>query len=162
MPKLQTEKFESRSEYPGLFSNTGYRRTYNKTDKVDADLFEKGLAGSALDENLLMVHVQVPEDVEDIEAWLLSLVIKEGYLSLKELFLHVDLPEKEAVVLQEETGISNSGNQEPIDIIRNIIILSRCNHAGYTPGSPMILTRKRVNRCVNLVTINLKAFYELD
>ena len=162
MPKLQTEKFESRSEYPGLFSNTGYRRTYNKTDKVDADLFEKGTAGSELDENILPVYVNVPEDVEDIEAWLLSLVKKEGYRSLKELFLHVDLPEKEAVVLQDEIGISKTGNQETLDIIRNIIILSRCNLAGYTPGSPMILTRKRVNRCVKLVTINLKAFYELD
>lgn len=162
MPIRNTHKEEITPSQQGLFSNTGYRRRYDKTDKVDSCYFEVGAAGSADLENILHVGVQVPPDVEDIEKWLLGMLKKAGYRSLKELMVRLDLPEKEAVLIQLEEPVAETVKQQALDIIRNVIILSRCNRVGYHPGSPMIFSHSRINRTVSLVTIDLKSFYELD
>lgn len=106
-------------------------------------------------------HLEIPADVIDIEQWLLGISHQLNWPDLEEATQHIVLPKNRLVVLsanEKQPPLS----QLPIDILRNAMILSKCSGSFYNPDSVMILTRNRLNRCVELIKINLENYYAVD
>lgn len=100
-------------------------------------------------------HIMIPED------WVLELCNKIGFKSLEEAEQKLTLPSERMLISKsEKTRKCPSLNNT--DWVRNAIILARCNDTVYLPGSPLIFTRKRLERSIHLIKINIKNYYELD
>ena len=160
MSSKQFEHHMNPASHSSTLHNTGYTRSFHKSDMVDSSYFGNEKSMDA--EHILPVSVTVPPGINDIEKWLHGLSIEAGYPFLNAAMLFLSLPKRKAVVMECDDVEVQSGGTKKIDVIRNAVILSRCNSTGYFPDSPMIFSRARINRTVHLITINLHSFYEMD
>ena len=162
MPENYTHNKNGAGTRSGMLCNTGYRRTYHKSDKISSSYFETETSKSKEDKSFLSVGVSVPAQVTNVEEWLLQMVHELGYGSWEELLPFLNLPDKAAVVVDAQIEGSVKLKMYMLGLVQQAVILSRCSHTGYDPSSPMIFSLKRINRTVTLVTVTLKSFYELD
>lgn len=146
----------------GALNNTGFQRSYHKTDKVSSNYFETETPRHWKDKTLLSVGGRVPQGVENVEEWLFEIVKELGYDSWEKILPHLNLPVEEAIVVDCPDPDGVVFQDGLFGFIKHAVILSKCNLARYDPQSPVIFTHKRIHRSITLVTIDLKTFYELD
>lgn len=97
------------------------------------------------------------------EEYLFSLMYKQGWHSLEEAKLMLDLPKERHIVVdsKEKMGYTFSGINEKL-LIRNMLVLAGSGENSYHPDQPLIFSDKRMNRQIELKRIHLKEFYDLD
>lgn len=106
-------------------------------------------------------EVKIPDHINDIEKWVRSLYEPKVFSDWDELKDELALPDISLLIVPAGMGplrdtISRS------EIFRSAVILSKCSATRYTPNSPMIFTRSRLERKVELIKINIENYYELD
>jgi len=127
-----------------------------ESKRITSDYFRNsGMAGSEIE-----YYIEIPECLYDIESWLEKAVRGAGWKNIDEAMRKLPLPVNRMMVFP---GKRNRPARNSLkNVVLNAIILSKCNESMYSPGSPMIFTRKRMTRCIKLIDINLNKFYELD
>lgn len=73
----------------------------------------------------------------------------------------LDLPAGRRLIFPLKS-IDEQEDPSPGVVLRNAVILAKCNNCNYLPDSPLIFSRTRLERKLELVSINLTAYYELD
>ena len=138
-------------------NNTGGPRSRTKSLQITSSYTES----PNLAEDSTSLSLLVPQGQSDIENWLTKQAKKMGCSSIAEAQKKLSLPGERMLVNQ--TGESKpKGNLKAPELIRTALILARCNDSFYLPGSPLIFTRNRLNRSIQLIRINIKNYYELD
>ena len=138
-------------------NNTGGPRSRTKSLQITSSYTEN----PNLAEDNTALSLLVPQGQSDIENWLTKQAIKMGCKSLADAEKKLSLPGERMLVNQSGEG-KPKGNLKAHDLIRTALILARCNDSFYLPGSPLIFTRNRLNRSIQLIRINIKNYYELD
>ncbi len=152
--------FEEHIQTPGcstLLNNMGGPTSRARTEKIKSSLFDIPGIGCTREMHML----DVPRDVVDIEHWLLAIALVLNWNTLEEALPHLDLPAGRWMIFPSE------GNPAPFKSLltrklRSGIILSKCNKSHYSPDSPMIFTKSRLERKIEMVRINLNGYYEMD
>lgn len=106
--------------------------------------------------------IDLPEYVNDIEAWLLDMAEKMGWQGWNDIGRRIGIPGEKLLVINEPDHEIQPHMTEKGNIIRTALILSMCNKFFYLPDGPRIFTRSRLERKIKLTKINIKNFYELD
>jgi len=152
--------FEENNLSPGssaMLNNMGGPRSRARTEKIKSSLFDIPGIGSTREMHML----DVPLEVVDIGNWLLALAHVLNWNTLEEALPHLDLPAGRWLIFPSQ------GSPAPFKSLltrqlRSGIILSKCNKSHYCPDSPMIFTRSRLERKIEMVRINLNGYYEMD
>jgi hypothetical protein len=105
--------------------------------------------------------LMIPPEIFDVEEWLINEMENLGWTSSEEAAGDLLLPGEKMLVHQSIGAPANSGLTGR-SLVRTALILARCNESFYVPGSPLIFTRKRLNRSIDLIKINIKSYYELE
>lgn len=134
----------------------GSPKVIKESKRITSDYFRySGIAGSEVE-----YKIEIQEYVCDIESWLENLIRRAGWKNIEEALRKLPLPESRMMAFPGKRN--RTTRDSPQSVALNAIILSKCNDSMYSPGSPMIFTRKRMTRCIKLIDINLNKFYELD
>jgi len=137
-------------------NNTGGPSSRVRTEQIRSCFTEI----LSLEDEITVVSCAVPLEIIDIEDWLLQEVKKLGWASIEQAEADFSLPAEKMLACKYGDADQNMVNTH--GLVRAVLILARCNDSFYMPGSPLILTRKRLNRSMKLITINIKSYYELD
>jgi hypothetical protein len=140
-----------------LLNNMGGPISRVRTEKINSSLFDHpGMDGSR------EIHfLDVPEWEEDLEEWYLSIARKLHWNKWEEALPSLKLPAGRWLILParellKPTRVLLTGK------LRSAVILSKCNKSHYSPDSPMIFTRSRLERKIEMIRINLNSYYEMD
>jgi hypothetical protein len=136
--------------------NTGGPSSRQRTELIHSNFIE--VAGTKCLKEIYCLTL--PEEVEDIEDWLLEHADSLGWKTLDDAVNKLPLPTQRMLafpIINTEDRTLNS-----IEILLSAIVLAKTNDSAYNPESPLIFTKKRMNRSLRLVAIDLKSFYELD
>ncbi len=137
--------------------NTGGPRSRVRTEKISLSIFDVKQMKSQHE-----VHeLNVPPKITNIEEWVLTLCEPTSFVSWDDLATKLNLP-KGRLLVAPIVGPSNRVKGLKMDMLRSAVILSKCNKNHYLPDSPMIFTRSRLHRKVELINLNLHQYYELD
>lgn len=138
-------------------NNTGGPSSRVRTEQIKSSFTEI----LSLEDETTVVSCAVPPEIIDIENWLLQEVKDLGWASIEQAEAEFSLPSEKMLVCRygdaDQNMVVNTHG-----LVRAVLILARCNDSFYMPGSPLILTRKRLNRSMKLITVNIKSYYELD
>jgi hypothetical protein len=152
--------FQERFQRTGVTSrlnNSGGPSSRVRTEKISSSLFDQ--PGICRSRELFMLDI--PVDVNNIEIWLLSIARQQGWKSLEEALHHLQIPAGRRLIFPVE-NIATTCKLSKIGILKSAIILSKCNKSFYIPGSPMIFTRSRLERKIEMLMINIEGYYEMD
>lgn len=138
-------------------NNVGIPMSRVQTEKVRVSIFDV----SELRDKSGIFQVSVPSHIINIEEWLLEIAQQLNWPDLEEAARHLTFPKERLLVLSADEK-KQTDSLSPQDLLRNAVILSKCSGNFYNPDSAMILTRNRLNRCVELIKINLDNYYGLD
>jgi hypothetical protein len=108
-----------------------------------------------------MHALDIPSYVTDLEEWVRSLYKPKLFSNWGDLALELALPSVSMLVVPTDSP-TNINIISRFDMLRTAVILSKCNANRYVPDAPMIFTRNRLERKVELIKINLNSYYELD
>jgi len=137
--------------------NSGGPRSRVRTEKLSLSIFDVKQMKSQHE-----VHeLSIPQNITDIEEWVLTLCEPTTFLGWDDLATKLNLP-KGRLLVAPIVGPSNRVKVSKMDMLRSAVILSKCNKNHYLPDSPMIFTRSRLHRRVELIKLNLNQYYELD
>ena len=140
----------------GKLYNSGGPNSRQRTEPIQSDFLDT----SGTHRNSEIYRLSIPEDITDIEAWLVEHVLSFGWNTLDEAIRKLPVPTNRMMafaVKDEEPQSMNS-----LDIVLNALILAKTNDSCYNPESPLIFTKKRMNRTIKLVEIDINKYYELD
>ena len=150
---LQKEKVGSCS----IFNNTGGPRSRVRSEPIK----ESFLTDKENAEEMGCYYIDLPEDIDDIELWLLNLSEGIGWHGWQEIDTNIILPLEKLIVFPvQENNIQMDVSVE--GIIKAAILLSMSNQYCYLPDGPRIFTKSRLNRNIMLLKINIDKFYELE
>ncbi len=105
--------------------------------------------------------LHIPEDVYDIEDWILKLASEESLNGWQDINESIFLP-TDRLILTHEPDKNTSESLSNYEKITAALILSKCNKFTYLPNGPRIFTRERLNRKIKLVKLNINQFYEME
>lgn len=143
--------------------NSGGPRSRVRSEKIESDFIAKTEAVSSSE----VYELILPKNEIDIEKWILDVGSTAGFKNLKKIIQAMKLPD-ENMIVQVQSRLpsemeSHLFNAQPVNrILRNALVLSMCNNFSYHPDAPKIFTRKRLERRIKLITINLEKYYEMD
>lgn len=103
----------------------------------------------------------VPDSISEIEQWVISLCQPKKFSGWDRLLADLKLPSHRLLVVP----VSNeeiSRKITKLEKLRSAVILSKCNKNFYLPDSPMIFTRNRLNRKIELIKLNIDQYYEVN
>ena len=112
-------------------------------------------------EEVTVVSLLLPHDITNVEKWLIAQTSKMGCHTITEAEKKLTLPGDKLLVSRSNDDLVD-GSLSIVDTVRNALILARCNDCFYMPGSPFIFTRKRLDRSLQLIKVNIKNYYDLD
>ena len=138
-------------------SNTGGPSSRVRTEKITTSIFES----EELKTQSEIHSLDIPENVTDIEKWVISLYRPSLSNDWEPVIAALKLPAVRMLVLPAEMS-SVLQSESRYQMLRSAVILSKCSSNYYSPDSPMIFTRNRLNRKVELIKINLKSYYGMD
>lgn len=124
--------------------------------RVRADYFMSGNSGWSTG----YFGMKIPGGT-DLQSWLEGELKKAGYKSWEDADAHLPRSHERALVYDRTDG----GKAEALSPEMNVhcaLVLGRCSQHFYQPDGPLILTRKRLQRQVRLLTIQTNDYYELD
>ena len=140
---------------PYLF-NTGGPRSRVRSEKISSSIFES--------ENLMtqneVYSLTIPQHVTDIEKWVIALYGSNHFINWDHVLRELKLPTVRMLVVPSDNFYLMHSVAKK-EMFRRAVILSKCSSNFYSPDSPMIFTRNRLNRTVELIKINLNGYYEM-
>lgn len=137
--------------------NTGGPRSRVRTEKLSLSIFDVKQMKSHHE-----VHeLNVPPNITNIEEWVLTLCEPKAFVGWDDLAAQLNIPDERMLVIPFVSP-HHTQNYTKMDMLRSAVILSKCNKNHYLPDSPMIFTRSRLHRRVELIKLNLNQYYELD
>lgn len=104
---------------------------------------------------------EIPAHVTDIEEWVRSLYSPGVFSEWDEIKYELALPGLSLLVVPAGSVPVYTKVSKHV-MLRSAVILSKCSACRYDPFSPMIFTRHRLERKIELIKINLQNYYELD
>lgn len=140
-----------------VFNNTGGPRS-----RVRSEIVYKSYLTVKTSVKVGYYAIDLPESVNDIEAWLLDMAEKIGWQGWEDISCRIGIPSEKLLVINEPDNEIQPHMTEKENIIRTALILSMCNNFFYLPEGPRIFTRSRLERKIKLTKINIENFYELD
>lgn len=153
------EKFQQKRSPRGslMCNNTGGPRSRQRAEPIKRYFLAKKKALN----DYGSFGIKIPEDIEDIEGWLLQIATQEGMQSWQEIIQKITLPNDKMMVIDLKDS-STPKIKSNLEILKDALILSRSNQFYYLPDGPHIFTKSRLTRRIRLININLKNYYELD
>ena len=150
------EKFSGKGSQKNLF-NYGAPMSRARCENIKSCIFDaEGIKAQH------EIHaLKIPADVTDIEEWVRSLYKPKLFSNWRDLTAELELPAVSLLVVPADS-LTNHNISSRFEMLRSAVILSKCNTNRYVPDSPMIFTRNRLEREVELIKINLNTYYELD
>ena len=139
-----------------LMHNIGAPGGFLRKEKIISNLLSECGAGTPAG----TFGIILPDTIQDAEEWLLGMARCLGWKDWPEVEAGISLPAERLLVYP--TSADKSVAKDNIEILRHAIILSRCNEHSYLPGSPMIFSRKRLNRTVQLTAIQQSSYYAME
>lgn len=138
-----------------LLHNIGGPISRRKSEKIRSSITRQ----SPLARQTLTLSVELPPGTDDLHAWLADMARQRGFKSLDEAEKALALPGKRLIarILNPTTD-----GTESQDTLRNALILARTGMGHYHPGGTRLLTRRRLERRIQLTEIDTDAFYDLD
>lgn len=147
----QPSRFSSK-----LLHNSGVGRPRNREERIRGNfLLESNTIAS-----VTSLHINLPGNIVDVEDWLKGLLRLAGWKNIEEAISHVPLPNKRLMAFPVKAIAPMPLNHR--EWIHQALILAKTNEVCYHPGAPLIWTRKRMHRNIQLIDINLDKFYGLD
>ncbi|MDQ3142266.1 MAG: hypothetical protein M3Q56_08470 [Bacteroidota bacterium] len=137
--------------------NIGGPRSRVRTEPINSTL----LAHDNCAEIKGTFSLHIPDDVYDIEAWVLKLASEEGLNGWNDINDLIFLPKNKLIITHQPVD-STPGSLSNYEKITAALILSKCNKFIYLPSGPRIFTRERLNRNIKLVKLNINQFYEME
>jgi len=141
-----------------LLHNTGGPRSRVRSEPVSSNFWTDGYMKPDTAPGYAY-RIELPEEVEDVELWLLDIGTSLGWNGWEQIIPHLDLPTNNMIVLNMSGRLAL---KDSFQILRAGVILSRCNQQMYLPEGPMIFSRTRLTRLIELSEIKTSQFYELD
>lgn len=150
------EKINNTSKQRHLF-NTGGPSSRVRSEKIRSSMFES--------EELKMqseIHsLDIPKKITDIEKWVISLYGPSLLFDWDHVKAELKLPAVRMLIIPTAT-LDLRYSVSRFEMFRSAVILSKCSKNYYSPDSPMIFTRNRLNRKIELIKINLNNYYGVD
>ena len=145
-----------------LLHNTGYRRPQvHAREPIDSN-FLMSTSDSLHTKHKIVELCKLPEEeLKDGKALIDRLVRQAGFDKLEEMLPLLELPTQSCLVFEKEDAVEPKSD-DLISMITTAVILSKCTNSSYDPQCPMIFTFKRLKRRVQLITIELDAFYGME
>ena len=137
-------------------NNMGGPQSRSRKEKINSSLFDQ--PGMTLSRELH--YVNIPAGCSDIEEWLLSIARGLNWDGWNEALPRLQLPPCRQLVFPAGDMPSQDASSAA-GLLRSAVILSRCSKSHYAPGSPMIFTRGRLERKIEIIRINLNGYYEM-
>ncbi|NCC73584.1 MAG: hypothetical protein EOM06_09315 [Sphingobacteriia bacterium] len=137
--------------------NTGGPRSRVRTEKILASIFDFEQMKFRYERHELIV----PLEITDIEEWVISLYQPRIFTGWNNIVAGLKLPSDRMLVVPVESSPQLLKNSK-LKMLRSAVILSKCNRNFYLPDSPMIFTRSRLHRSIELIKLNLDQYYEVD
>jgi len=138
-------------------NNTGGPRSRVRTEKISASIFDS--------EQMKLQHERheliVPQEITDIEEWVITLYHPRAFTSWEDIAGRLKIPTVRMLVVPVESS-AKKNKVSKLKMLRSAVILSKCNKNYFQPESPMIFTRSRLNRSIELIQLNLEQYYEMD
>ena len=140
-----------------LLNNMGGPLSRVRTEKIASSLFDHpGI------EIFREIHIwEVPLWEEDLEKYYLSIARKLHWNNWEEALPCLNLPAGRWLIFPASDNLKPA-NSLLIRKLRSAVILSKSSKSHYSIESPMIFTRKRLERNIEMIKINLNNYYELD
>ena len=159
----QIEKERLKQQQSGLLNNMGSPRSRIRIEKIRSVFLDSKTDVVAT----CQYEIHVPENLNDLEDWVLRLGKKIGLKNWQEIDNSIYLPKEKFIVVHSSSLFSRIDlERKNIDsipeVISNAILLSKCNSVFYLPDGPRIFSRIRLERIVRLIKIDNNKFYELD
>ncbi|MGV8963787.1 MAG: hypothetical protein ACOH2V_10480 [Candidatus Saccharimonadaceae bacterium] len=154
---------EEKAEYgyavaqSNLLNNSGGPHSRVRSETVK----ESFLSGNDISAEIDCYKITIPENVPDIEEWLLQMAKAIGWDGWKEITRHILLP-REKLMVFPMTDELKSTKREVRQLLAVALVLSMSNRYTYLPDGPRIFTRSRLDRSIKLLQINSNHFYELE
>jgi len=137
--------------------NTGGPRSRVRTEKISSCIFD-GKEGRAHHE----IHaVTIPQGVSDLVEWVRTLYKPKVFVEWEKVLDELELPAVRLLVVPVDM-LSVPKRPSKRQILRSAVILSKCSNNYYSPDSPMIFTRNRLDKKVELIKIDLNSYYGMD
>jgi hypothetical protein len=150
------EKISGKGCQKNLF-NMGAPRSRARSENIKSSIFD----AHDLRAQHEMHALDIPSYVTDLEEWVRSLYKPKLFSNWGDIALELALPSVSMLVVPTDSP-TNINIISRFDMLRTAVILSKCNANRYVPDAPMIFTRNRLERKVELIKINLNSYYELD
>lgn len=150
------DKHRTDLSYVQYFQNIGAPRSRVRVENISSSMLTPDIIRGAE----YTISLNIPDNIMDIEGWLLN---KAKCLKLndwKEIAIRLHVPQTRMIALPYKTD--NHHVHSDSDILFAAAMLSRTNGCNYLPATRGVFTRKRLNRTIKFITINIEAFYELD
>lgn len=107
-------------------------------------------------------ELMVPDSISDIEQWVISLYPPKKFEGWDRFPADLKLPSHRLLVVPVSNEDDKQRKTTKLERLRSAVILSKCNKNFYLPDSPMIFTRNRLNRKIELIKLNIDQYYEVD
>lgn len=128
--------------------------------KVSQDVYSDFLANANVGISEGIYYLIIPAHVNDHTDWLNQLAQQEGYADLEEAVTKISLPAARSMVLEDKNIPTKKLSNK--QLLFMALVLAKCNQVLYNPHMPLVLTQRRLERKIRLVTIQQTAFYGLD
>ncbi len=128
--------------------------------KVSQDVYSDFLANANVGISEGIYYLIIPAHVNDHTDWLNQLAQQEGYADLDEAVTKISLPAVRSMVLEDKNIPTKKLSNK--QLLFMALVLAKCNQVLYNPHMPLVLTQRRLERKIRLVTIQQIAFYGLD
>lgn len=128
--------------------------------KVSQDVYSDFLANANVGISEGIYYLIIPPHVNDHTDWLNQLAQQEGYADLDEAVTKISLPAARSMVLEDKNIPTKKLSNK--QLLFMALVLAKCNQVLYNPHMPLVLTQRRLERKIRLVTIQQTAFYGLD
>jgi hypothetical protein len=136
--------------------NIGGPSSRIRSEKITSSIFDS----ETLKTQSEIHSLNIPNEVDDIEEWVISLYETNAFFDWEQIEAKIKLPTVRMLVLPAK--ITDRKSISRYEMFRSAVILSKCNSNFYAPDSPMIFTRNRLNRNIELIKINLNSYYGMD
>lgn len=142
--------------FVNYLQNTGAPQSRVRVEPVNSSMLTPDIIRGAQ----YTINLNIPDNIMDIEKWLLNKAKRLKLSDWQEIAISLHVPQSRMIAFPYKTDNHNVYSDS--DILFAAAILSRTSGCSYLPTTRGVFTRKRLNRSLKLITINIDAFYELD
>jgi hypothetical protein len=140
-----------------VLNNSGAPMSRTRLEKISSNIF----SDQHLKSHSEIISFNDFTYKHDIEYTLLKMAETIGCKDLESAIIYLKLPVERLLILPK-ADIKQTNEWGVHKLLRNALILSKCNKAYYTPDAPMIFSKNRLDRSIELIKINLNSYYGME